>query len=254
MEELRSCIYECHVAHCRIKPKRNSFSYRYFMFFIDLDELDSIRKKCSVFSNEKSNLYSFRKKDHFLNSQNTKDSILQKFSEAGITGNLRIFLLTNLRVAGYQFNPVSFYFAVEHDIAKGCIAEVGNTFGEQKLYHIQGKEGKFKELKSKQFYVSPFSPASGYFDFEVSYPNDKLHIRINSADDSGKLVVSTLLGEKKSLTTKNVIGLTIRYPLVTLKVISLIHFQAAKLWIKRLPHFNKTKDKQNQLDLYKLNK
>jgi hypothetical protein len=215
------------------------------MFYLDLDEIDLLIKKFLLISRNRFNLYSFRNRDHWiLSGKDTKDRILQFLTNHGIDAtDLRIRLLTHLAVFGYNFNPVSFYFCFDQSSQPVCaIAEVGNTFGEQKLFFM-GKEhflnGAFSDRQTKYFYVSPFINMDTDFDFHLAVPDETLLIRINGLQEGRKFFLSSLTGKRKPLTDAKLWWYLIRFPLITLQVIAGIHWQALKLFLKKLPYHKK---------------
>lgn len=146
---------------------------------------------------------------------------------------------------GYQFNPVSFYLVYDKNNKLQCsIVEVCNTFREMKTYFIGEKnfDGKKFHLNTKKyFYVSPFIDHDANFDFNIAPPDEKLNIRIDDYKNDNRIFISTLTGEKKTMSNLRLFWYAIRFPLITLQVITLIHFNALKLWLKKIP-FHRKKD------------
>jgi DUF1365 family protein len=251
-----SCLYECSVLHERRVPSRHRFEYGIFMMLVDLDELPLLEDRLWTFGQSRRRMYTFRDSDHLqfpapAPGSNSGPIPLRKaltawLAEQGVVipPDARIRLLTLPRVLGYVFNPVSFYFV--HDAQGGpitAVAEVQNTFGELKPYLIpldaSGAE-KFRRIAPKEFYVSPFSQLDLNFDFRLQTPGDKLSIGVNDlASDGATHLVSVLTGTRQPLTDASLLRLTARYPLVTLRVITLIHWHALRLWFKRLPWYRK---------------
>jgi len=164
----------------------------------------------------------------------------------------KIFLLTNLRTLGYQFNPVSFYYVYENSKAVCCVAEVGNTFGEMKLFLLNGEtlhENRFLYRTKKYFYVSPFIEHDVDFDFQLTIPNDKLNLRIDDYRGDDRFFIATVTGEKRALTQLRLIWYAIRFPFITLKIISLIHWNALLLWLKKIPYHKKADNPNLQRDV-----
>ena len=242
---MNSCLYECSVFHRRLRPIDRQFTYRIFMFALDLDELDAVAARVPWFSRNRRNFYSFRDSDHLdLGKATLRENVIEylqqhdvSFPEGG-----RIMLITLPRVLGYIFNPVSFYFC--HDAAGEAfctVAEVGNTFREMKPFFIGDRNagGCFHRRATKHFYVSPFMGLDLEFDFRLATPGTHLDVHIDDFDKDGLILKSHLGGTRKPLTAASLLWFTLKYPLITLKVIFLIHWQAMKLWFARLPHHAK---------------
>jgi DUF1365 family protein len=250
--------------HHRLAPKDHRFHYEIFMFYLDLDEIDGLAKRLKFMGRNKFNLFNFRDKDHLQlprenpdTSKNIRQHLTAYLLANGVDiGNGRIMVLTNLCTAGYQFNPVSFYFCYDENNQPICsIVEVCNTFLEMKPYFLgadtrQGEE--FKLNTAKYFYVSPFIDMDTNFDFDLHIPGEKLQVKIDDYDKDGKrFFISTLSGVRKPLTDANLLLYFFSFPLITLKVIGLIHWQALKLWSKKLPFHKKEADMALQKEVYR---
>jgi DUF1365 family protein len=227
--------------HRRLVPLRNEFVYRIFLFAIDLDELPELPRRVPIFHHNEPGLYAFRDDDHFpLVPGDARANAEAFLARHGISEKpARILLLTNARFLGYTFNPISIWFCQRADGSPlAAIAEVGNTFGEQKPYLVPFKEGVFHLRTPKYFYVSPFSDLDLDFDFRFEAPGDRLAVWIDDYKGSEKTLISALSGRRVEFTTANLLAFTIKYPFITLKTIGLIHWHALLLWLKRAPfHF-----------------
>jgi hypothetical protein len=261
---INSCLYKARVMHNRLAPKVHRFHYDVFMFYLDLDEIDGLAKRFKFISRNRFNLFNFRDRDHLQlprenpdTSKNTSRHIADYLLTNGINiGNGRIMVLTNLCTVGYQFNPVSFYFCYNESGAPVCsVVEVCNTFREMKPYFLgidAMVDDQFKLNTGKYFYVSPFIDMDTHFDFDLHIPGEKLQLKIDDNDRAGKrFFISTLTGERKELTDANLLLYFFSFPLITLKVIGLIHWNALKLWLKKLPYHKKTANPQLQKDVYR---
>ena len=266
-----SCLYECRVMHHRFSPKEHRFDYRIFLFAIDLDELGSLDRTVGLFGVNRRALYSFREADYLPTGEALHNSVRRDAPKPGVPLKERVIaylagrgvelaggkvvLVTLPRVAGYLFNPVSFYFCYDRDGApRAAIAEVTNTFREMKAFFLGPqtlKDGAFRIQLPKNFYVSPFSDVDVSFDFTLREPSDSLAIRINDVDQGKLTLVSTLTGPRRVLTGTRLAFFTVKYPLITLRVITLIHLHALALWLKKVPWFAKSARPDDQTELYR---
>ncbi len=282
---MNSRIYECHVMHARFVPKPHRFAYRIFMLAVDLDELPALHDRLRLFSVNRRNLYAFRENDYLPTSEAVhnqspqtkpnpigyafpadalKARVLAFLSARGVDlgPGGRVELVTLPRVFGYLFNPVSFYYC--YDAAGTCvasIAEVTNTFREMKPYFL-GPENRrpgasadapaaFHLRTPKHFYVSPFSDVDVAFDFLLRAPSQKLSVQIDDYVGDQRTLTSTLTGPARPLTDPRLAWFTLKYPLITLRIIALIHWHALRLYIKRIPWFSKANRSSDQRDLYR---
>jgi len=256
---LRSCFYEARVMHHRLEPRRHRFEYGIFLACLDLDELDRLDARSRWFSRNRRNWMEFRDADHLPYPDgppgtpgtsgdagprpDTRRSLAAWLARNGVTlaETDRVLLLTLPRIAGYVFNPVSFYFCTRADGEPICaVAEVGNTFGELKPYLVPlepgGREGGvFRLVAPKHYYVSPFTALDVSFDFQLRMPGAGLRIAVNDVHDGRNLLVTTLTGTRRPFTDAEAMRLALRYPLVTVKVITAIHWHALRLWAQAGP-------------------
>ena len=242
-----SRLYKTQVTHIRKKPSLNKFKYNFYHFLLDLDEIKSIHEISRLMAYEKFAPLSFFEKDHLkYDLENTNLSIKERVKNYLKENKMKfspqkIFLLTHLRIFKYIFNPVSFYYCFDvKEKLRVVIAEVNNTFSEQKTYLIDLQKPK-NNAQKKKFYVSPFIHNNCNFEFNVKTPGETIFAGVNSRDEkTNEMILNAhLKGSHLELNTRNLIKLNLKYPFVTFKVIFLIHWQALKLFLKRVPYFKK---------------
>jgi DUF1365 family protein len=246
--------------HHRLLPLRRKFVYRLFMFYLDVEEIDALSSRLRLLSRNRWNLFSFRDRDHIdAGGETVRANLVHYLRTQGVElGDGRAFLLTHLRVLGYVFNPVSFYFCFDSDGRPLCaVPEVGNTFGELKPFFIgrdRMSEGMFRDRQVKHFYVSPFADLDTSFDFQLAVPDERLRIRIDDYEDGTKFFLSALTGERKPLTDGRLVLSFFRFPFITLQVIGLIHYHAIVLYLQGLPWHRKSEHPELQEGVYPWNK
>lgn len=226
------------------------------MFSLDLSEIDRVAREVRGFSRNRFNFYTFRDLDHLdLGKPSIRENLAAWLAENDITltSDTQIQLITLPRVLGYIFNPVSFYFFSDPTGRPlYSIVQVGNTFREMKPYLIRQPESEnfFRLITPKNFYVSPFSALDLAFDFKLKVPGDRLDIHIDDRQGDDRVLLSSLSGRRVPLTTTRLVWLTIKYPLITLKVIGLIHWHAFLLWMKKLPFHRKEDNVELQREVF----
>lgn len=236
-----SAIYECEVMHRRLTPTVHQFRYRVFYLWLDLDDLPALDKRLRLLGHNRFKVFSFFDADHLGSEPGpVKARLLAWLATEGVdTGRIAtVHLLCFPRVLGYVFNPVCFYYCHDTEGVPLCaVAQVTNTFKEQKLYLVQDQEadGRFRRIVPKHFYVSPFMDLELCFDFKLRVPREKLEIHVDDRKADERVLLSALTGTRSKLTDTRLLWCAVKYPLLTLKVIFLIHWEALRLWMKRLP-------------------
>ena len=233
-----SKIYIGKVIHKRFKPKEHYFKYNVFSLLIDLNELEQINKDIKFFSYNKFNIISFFDKDHGdRDGSSIKSWVKKNLKSIGImTEDISIKLLCYPRIFGYVFNPLSTYFIYnKYSELISIFYEVKNTFGEQHTYIFKAQDEKTVQNKcKKKFYVSPFIEMDCEYHFKTLNPREQLSVVINQNDKDGKLLFASQDGISKDFNNKNLILSYLTHPLMTFKIIGAIHYEAFKLWAKRI--------------------
>ncbi len=232
---MNSCIYNGEVTHTRFKPVRHFLKYKTFSLLIDLDETDLLDKSIGIFSHNKFNIFSFYDKDHGdRDGGNLKDWVISNLKKFRIKENItNIKLLCYPRILGYVFNPLSIFYCYEKDKLVAIFYEVKNTFNEQHTYifKIKNNEEIIQKCR-KKFYVSPFMDMETFYNFKLSNPNDKLSVFIKQTDADETVLTATQTGDRKEFSFKQLAINFLKYPLMTIKIISSIHYEALLLWKK----------------------
>ena len=241
---MNSSIYNGTVIHKRFKPKIHYFKYKVFSLLIDLSELENLSKKIKFFSYNKFNLVSFYEKDH----GNRDGSSLVSWVKKNLKDNninsedVKIKLLCYPRILGYVFNPLSVFYIYNIDEKLICILyEVKNTFGEQHTYifKVDNDQNLYQHNCSKKFHVSPFIEMNCKYFFRLLKPGEKISVIIDQYQTDEKILYASQDGQRVDFNTKELIKSYLKHPLMTFKIISAIHFEAFKLWIKGIKFIKK---------------
>ena len=234
---MTSSIYNGTVIHRRFKPKVHFFKYSVFSLLIDLSELQFLEKKIKFFSYNSFNLISFYEKDHGCRDGSSLiDWVKKNLNENNIKSeNINIKLLCYPRIFGYDFNPLSIFYVYDnHEKLISILYEVKNTFGEQHTYifKVENDTNLFQHNCAKKFHVSPFIEMNCNYFFRLLKPGEKISVIIDQYQENEKILYASQNGKRSDFTSLELIKSYLKHPLMTFKIISAIHFEAFKLWIK----------------------
>jgi len=229
-----------HVMHRRLRPVAHAFAYPVFFIRMPLRRLVAARN--AIFAVDRANLLSFHQRDHGPRDGTDLLAWMQRLlRERGLPDDGEVVLQTFPRVLGYVFNPVSFWFC--HDRGGALIAllaEVSNTFGERHHYLLHNPDGTPLAdgqvlVAGKALHVSPFCTVEGSYRFRLQLGRPEQRVRIDYVDAGGTLLVTAIAGQSRVWSVPALLSAFLRMPLLTLGVMARIHWQALRLWLKKVP-------------------
>ena len=233
---MTSSIYNGTVIHKRFKPKIHFFKYKVFSLLLDLSDLNRLDKDINFFSYNTFNLISFFDKDHGeRDGSSLFEWVKKSLAENNINSeNIKIKLLCYPRIFGYVFNPLSVFFVYDNqENLISILYEVKNTFGEQHTYIFKVENNNLLQHNcSKKFHVSPFIKMNCNYFFRILKPAEKISVIIDQYQLDEKILFASQEGRRVDFNSKELLKSYIKHPLMTLKIISAIHFEAFKLWVK----------------------
>ena len=252
---MKSGIIHSFVRHQRYFPKKYAFNYKFFWCLLDLDEIDDLTQRTWCFSRNKFNLFSFYDRDHLhLGQKSIKENVLSYLKGQGVTESiLSIRLMTNPRILGYVFNPVSFYF-IQSEIRSYLIIQIGNTFSELKPYFVDQthlKDGQWIYKTIKEFYISPFIALDNVMTFKISHKDDRVTVIIDDVTKDGDLeLTASYAGKIEDWKTAKLLSNFFLLPLISFRIITAIHYHALKLYMMKIPYFKKSDSPHLQTGVY----
>ena len=247
----RSALYRGSVVHSRRdEHARRAFRYPVYVAAIDLGELTALDRELALFSHRRRNLFALDDRDYEGGALGLPAALSGLIAGNGLPAPHTTRLVTNLKVWGYVFNPVSFWlnYDARGDLSS-VIAEVNNTYGGRRRYVLgpahrlaapplaPGRVG-FRHVR--ELFVSPFLHGPAIYDFWFDAPLDgeRLAIAMHVTRPTGeRIFVARLAGQRRPLSDRTLLAAAVRYPLMTLQVIGLIHLEALRLRLRRVPYF-----------------
>ena len=248
---MKSCLYTGTVQHRRHEPVSNVFKYRLFMMYLDLAELPQVFEPYLFWSATRAAPARFRREDYLQAegdpSVSLDDAVRRRVArETGKRPTGPIRLLTHLRYFGYSFNPVSFYYCFDErdEQLETIVAEITNTPWKERHAYVLPVSRSVRHTRhawqfqfDKQFHVSPFNPMDMRYDWRFSAPESGLYVHMENRRDGRSVFDATLNLTREPITSASLARALVSFPLMTAQVITLIHWQALRLWVKRAPFY-----------------
>jgi hypothetical protein len=238
-------IYECRVTHARAEPVRNVFSYRGYQWLVDLDAIPRMRGGLRL-------LADFRASDHLGDpGRSIRENLTAFLASRGIDlGGGRVLMLTQARVFGYVFNPLTVYWchrasqtsASETGAAGAAgaaeplecvVAEVHNTYGQRHCYLLR-TDPRGRAETAKEFYVSPYNPVDGRYRMSLPEPGERLALSIVLHRPGRPPFTASLRGHAVSSGGPGLVAAAVRHPWSTAVVAGRIRWQGIKLYARGL--------------------
>lgn len=230
-----SALYIGEVTHRRMRPRVHALCYRIFQLYLDLDETPRLSSGSLVFGFNRPRLLSFYEADHGDGSATPlKAQIEARAQSAGFATGGPVRVLCMPRVLGFVFNPISTWFVHAADGRLSCVLyEVNNTFGDRTIYALPpGGDGLIEHGTPKAMHVSPFMDMDHDYDFMLNEPGEHFSIAIHVRRGDQLWLTAAFSGTRRPFTDRALLGAWLAHPLLTLKVVAGIHWEALKIWRK----------------------
>jgi len=245
---MNSCIYEGTIRHRRFFPRTNQFRYRIFFMFLDLAELDTVFQSHPLWSIGQVNAAYLRRRDHFGDPTLSIDHVVRELvhRKMGSSPPGPIRMLTHLRYWGHCFNPVTFFYCYDGNDqhVETIVAEIHNTPWDESFCYVLGPDADthpqpdWRRYKlHKAFHISPFIDMDIHYDWRFREPGDRLNVHLIDYQNDRRLFDATLALERRDISRRALSEVLTKYPLMTVKVIGMIYWQALRLIIKKTPFY-----------------
>lgn len=246
-----NALYVGEVRHARYRPRAHRFTYRVFSAFVDIDDLDTDALGLKLLSVDKFNLFSIRRRDHGAKDGSALRPFIESLlAEVGLGAPERIHILCYPRMFGFAFNPLTVYYCRSNNKLTAMVYEVRNTFGDDHIYVVpfrgDHKDKPLLHVRDKLMHVSPFIGMQATYHFSAEAPDEQLRLVIRETQDNAPLLVASFVGARRALTDATLFKAFLRHPLMTVKVLVAIHYEAGKLFIKGVPFIKRPEPPQSR--------
>ncbi|WP_048307998.1 DUF1365 domain-containing protein [Halomonas sp. PR-M31] len=254
MTEPRSRIYQGTLRHRRFTPTGHRFSYRLWMAWLDLDELPRLFDKVPGFSVRHRALARFRREDylaphHLPLKQAVRQRLGQELGQPfAAKADGAVFVLTQLRLCGIVFNPITLYYVYDRsERLQAVLSEVSNVpWGERQCYAcaVDPRRHSHSARFAKAMHVSPFNPMDMDYRWRFNTPRDRLYLHMENWQGEQRHFDATLTLKAQPATRAVLLATLARQPWMSIKTLAGIHFEALRLWLKRVPIFDHPKRRE----------
>ena len=246
----RSRIYRGTLRHRRFTPKPHAFSYQVWMAWLDLDELPELFDKVPGFSARRPALARFRREDYLGPADRPLKTAVREelVRQLGSAPTGRICVLTQLRTLGCMFNPISVYYAYDHlGRLAAVLSEVTNMPWRERTRYasaVDPSRHSHQARFDKDLHVSPFNPMDMTYRWKFNAPSETLFLHMENWREQQCHFDATLTLNASPATRGALIKALARQPWMSLKTVAGIHFEALRLWLKRVPVYNHPKQRK----------
>lgn len=235
---ITSALFHGSVMHQRFFPKQHRFVYKLTSWMINIDELEMLNEQLTGFGYNRPGLFSFYDKDYGPgDGTKPRHFIDQTLQMHGLDPASKVELLCQVRALGYLFNPLVVWFCYDEEgELYATLYEVRNTFKQRHHYLVSAQQSSSRQWHSadKCFYVSPFMPMDCQYEFRFKVPSERLALKIKQTTQGKPIMNAVWTGKKELLTQKSLVKQVIRNPISSVKIITAIHWEALRLWMKGL--------------------
>ncbi len=244
---MHSALYTGLLRHRRHAPRPHAFEYRLFMAWLDLAELDEVFRGRWLWSAHRPALAWFNRADYLGDPAMPLDQAVRErvARETGTQPTGPVRLLTQLRMFGHCFNPVSFYYCYDArgERVESVLAEITNTPWKERHAYVlpaAASDGRGRTLRfrfDKSFHVSPFMPMALDYDWRFSEPGARLAVHMENFQHGKRIFDATLALERREISGAALAGALTRFPLMSARLLGAIYWQALRLWAQRTPFY-----------------
>lgn len=237
---MQSALYIGAINHRRYIPKKHSFSYPFFMYFLNLDEIENIQNIGRLFSTKRWALNRFSRPDYYGDPDKPLHAAI-KDKMAEITGKIvkgPVYGLMNMRTLGLYFSPVNFYYGYDENLNfTHFLAEVSNIpWNERHQYAHYVNHGSYEPTERKKFKVSPFNPVDQEYTWSIQPPGEEIGVKLGVNDERGLVFEASLNLKREPLSKKSLQRQLLKKPVMTASIVAGIYWQALRLYLKKIPY------------------